>query len=141
MVNEKGLKSKMLFKDMISDKEWYVSKNDDGSYAIVNPYHTAVYIVRHTYPFNDGFLKSHQSIIKEMTANMDTLIDLEGIYPAGKFWNVSDDINAPYFDDKFVKYLDVKHLSFKLSSDGKLLYAFTDKDLVAIIAGIVPIKN
>ena len=76
-----------------------------------------------------------------MTANMDTLIDLEGIHPAGKFWNASDDTNAPYFDDKFVKYLDVKHLSFKLSSDGKLLYAFTDKDLVAIIAGIVPIKN
>lgn len=141
MVNEKGLKSRQLFKDMISDKEWHVSKNDDGSYAIVNPDHTAVYIVRHTYPFNDEFLKSHQSIIKEMTANVDTLIDLQNIYPAGKFWNVSDDINAPYFDDKFFRYLDMKHLSFKLSPDGKLLYAFNDKDLVAIIAGIIPRKD
>lgn len=76
-----------------------------------------------------------------MLVDMDTLIDLENIYPAGKFWTVSDDINAPYFDNKFIKYLDAKHLSFKLSPDGKLLYAFNDKDLVAIIAGIIPRKE
>lgn len=141
MVNESGLKSKTLFRDMISNKEWHVSKSENGVYIIVEPNYAAIYIIRHTYPFRDDFFKNHASITKAMLADMDTLIDLENIYPAGKFWSVSDDVNAPYFDDKFLKYLDMKHLSFKLSPDSKLLYAFNDKDLVAIIAGIIPRKD
>lgn len=141
MVNESGLKSKNLFKAMLSDEEWHVSKSENGVYIIVEPNYTAIYIIRHTYPFRDDFFKNHASIAKAMLVDMDTLIDLENIYPAGKFWSVSDDVNAPYFDDKFFKYLDVKHLSFKLNPDGKLLYAFNDKDLVAIIAGIIPRKE
>ena len=141
MVNEEGLKSKAIFKAMLSDKEWHVSKSENGVYIIVEPNYSAIYVIRHTYPFRDDFFKNHASIAKAMLADMDTLIDLENIYPAGKFWSVSDDVNAPYFDDKFLKYLDMKHLSFKLSPDGKLLYAFNDKDLVAIIAGIIPRKE
>lgn len=141
MVNEEGLKSKNLFKAMLSNEEWHVGKAKDGSYIIMEPNYAAIYIIRHTYPFRDDFFKNHASIAKAMLVDMDTLIDLENIYPAGKFWTVSDDINAPYFDDKFIKYLDMKHLSFKLSPDGKLLYAFNDKDLVAIIAGIIPRKE
>ena len=141
MVNEEGLKSKNLFKAMLSNEEWYVNKTKDGSHAIMEPNYAAVYIIRRTYPFKDGFFKNHPGIIKAMLMDMNTLIDLENIYPAGKFWSVSDDVNAPYFDDKFFKYLDMKHLSFKLSPDGKLLYAFNDKDLVAIIANIIPKKE
>lgn len=141
MVNESGLKSKAIFKAMLSDKEWHVSKSENGVYIIVEPNYSAIYIIRHTYPFRDDFFKNHASIAKAMLADVDTLIDIKAIYPAGKFWTVSDDINAPYFDDKFFRYLDMKHLSFKLSPDGKLLYAFNDKDLVAIIAGIIPRKD
>ena len=141
MVNESGLKSKNLFKAMLSDEEWHVSKSEDGIHIIVEPNYAAIYIIRHTYPFRDDFFKNHASIAKAMLADVDTLIDIKAIYPAGKFWTVSDDINAPYFDDKFFRYLDMKHLSFKLSPDGKLLYAFNDKDLVAIIAGIIPRKE
>ena len=141
MIDEKGLKSKNLFKAMLSDKEWHVSKSENGIHIIVEPNYAAVYIIRHTYPFKDNLFKNHPAIIKAMLMDMDTLIDLENIYPAGKFWTVSDDVNAPYFDDKFLKYLDMKHLSFKLSPDGKLLYAFNDKDLVAIIANIIPRKD
>lgn len=141
MVNEPGLKSKAIFKAMLSDKEWYVSKFENGVYIIVEPSYAAIYVIRRTYPFRDDFFKNHASIAKAMLVDMDTLIDIKAIYPAGKFWTVSDDVNAPYFDDKFIKYLDVKHLSFKLRPDGKLLYAFNDKDLVAIIAGIIPRKE
>lgn len=141
MVNESGLKSKAIFKAMLSDKEWHVSKSENGVYIIVEPNYSAIYVIRHTYPFRDDFFKNHASIAKAMLADVDTLIDIKAIYPAGKFWSVSDDVNAPYFDDKFLKYLDVKHLSFKLSPDSKLLYAFNDKDLVAIIAGIIPRKE
>ena len=141
MVNEEGLKSKNLFKAMLSDEEWHVSKSENEVYIIVEPNYAAIYIIRHTYPFRDDFYKNHASIAKAMLVDVDTLIDIKAIYPAGKFWTVSDDVNAPYFDDKFLKYLDMKHLSFKLSPDGKLLYAFNDKDLVAIIAGIIPRKE
>lgn len=141
MVNESGLKSKAIFKAMLSDKEWHVSKSENGVYIIVEPNYSTIYVIRHTYPFRDDFFKNHVSIAKAMIINMNTLIDLQEIHPAGKFWTVSDDVNAPYFDDKFIKYLDVKHLSFKLSPDGKLLYAFNDEDLVAIIAGIIPRKE
>lgn len=141
MVNEEGLKSKNLFKAMLSDEEWHVSKSENGVYIIVEPSYAAIYVIRRTYPFRDDSFKNHASIAKAMLADVDTLIDIKAIYPAGKFWSVSDDVNAPYFDDKFLKYLDVKHLSFKLSPDGKLLYAFNDKDLVAIIAGIIPRKD
>ena len=141
MVNEEGLKSKNLFKAMLSDEEWYVGKAKDGSYIIMEPNYAAVYIIRHTYPFKDNLFKNHPAIVKAMLMDMNTLIDLENIYPAGKFWSASNDVNAPYFDDKFLKYLDMKHLSFKLSPDGKLLYAFNNKDLVAIIAGIIPRKD
>ena len=141
MVNESGLKSKAIFKAMLSDKEWHVSKSENGVYIIVEPNYSAIYVIRHTYPFRDDFFKNHASIAKAMIIDMNTLIDLQEIYPAGKFWTVSDDVNAPYFDDKFIKYLDVKHLSFKLSPDGKLLYAFNDEDLVATIAGIIPRKE
>ena len=141
MVNESGLKSKILFRNMISNKEWHVGKSENGVYIIVEPNYAAIYIIQHTYPFRDDFFKNHASIAKAMLVDMDTLIDIKAIYPAGKFWSVSDDVNAPYFDDKFLKYLDMKHLSFKLSPDGKLLYAFNDKDLLAIIAGIIPRKE
>ena len=141
MVNEEGLKSRQLFKAMLSDKEWHVSKSENGIHIIVEPNYAAIYIIRHTYPFRDDFFKNHASIAKAMLMDVDTLVNVKDIYPAGKFWTVSDDINAPYFDDKFFKYLDMKHLSFKLSPDGKLLYAFNDKDLVAIIAGIIPRKE
>lgn len=141
MVNEEGLKSRQLFKDMISNEEWHVGKDENGNYIIMEPGYAAVYIIRHTYPFKDNFFKNHPVFVKAMTIDMSTLIDLQNIYSAGKFWSVSDDVNAPYFDDKFFKYLDVKHLSFKLNPDGKLLYAFNDKDLVAIIAGIIPRKD
>lgn len=141
MVNESGLKSKAIFKAMLSDKEWHVSKSENGVYIIVEPNYAAIYVIRHTYPFRDDFFKNHASIAKAMIIDMNTLIDLQEIHPADKFWTVSDDVNAPYFDDKFIKYLDVKHLSFKLNPDGKLLYAFNDKDLVAIIASIIPRKD
>lgn len=141
MVNEEGLKSKNLFKAMLSDEEWHVCKDENGSYIIMEPSYAAIYIIRHTYPFKDNSFKNHPVFVKAMTVDMSTLIDIKAIYPAGKFWTVSDDVNAPYFDDKFFKYLDVKHLSFKLSPDGKLLYAFNNKDLVAIIAGIIPRKE
>lgn len=141
MVNEEGLKSKNLFKAMLSDEKWHVSKSESGIYIIVEPNYAAIYIIRHTYPFRDDFFKNHTSIAKAMLMDVDTLVNVKDIYPAGKFWTVSDDINAPYFDDKFFRYLDMKHLSFKLSPDGKLLYAFNDKDLVAIIAGIIPRKE
>ena len=141
MVNESGLKSKAIFKAMLSDKEWHVSKSENGVYIIVEPNYSAIYVIRHTYPFRDDFFKNHASIAKAMLMDVDTLVNVKDIYPAGKFWTVSNDINAPYFDDKFFKYLDMKHLSFKLSPDGKLLYAFNDKDLVAIIAGIIPRKD
>ena len=118
-----------------------MSKSENGIHIIVEPNYAAIYIIRHTYPFRDDFFKNHASIAKAMLMDVDTLVNVKDIYPAGKFWTVSDDINAPYFDDKFLKYLDVKHLSFKLSPDGKLLYAFNDKDLVAIIAGIIPRKE
>ena len=141
MIDEKGLKSKNLFKAMLSNEEWHVNKSEDGIHIIVEPNHAAIYIIRHTYPFRDDFFKNHASIAKAMLADVDTLIDIKAIYPAGKFWTVSDDVNAPYFDNKFLKYLDMKHLSFKLTPNGKLLYAFNDKDLVAIIAGIIPRKG
>lgn len=141
MVNEEGLKSKNLFKAMLSDEEWHVSKSENGIHIIVEPNYAAIYIIRHTYPFRDDFFKNHASIAKAMLMDVDTLVNVKDIYPAGKFWTVSDDINAPYFDDKFFRYLDMKHLSFKLSPDGKLLYAFNDKNLVAIIAGIIPRKE
>ena len=140
MVNEEGLKSKNLFKAMLSDEEWHVSKSENGIHIIVEPNYAAIYIIRHTYPFRDDFFKNHASIAKAMLMDVDTLVNVKDIYPAGKFWTVSDDINAPYFDDKFFRYLDMKHLSFKLSPDGKLLYAFNDKNLVAIIAVIIPRK-
>ena len=141
MVNESGLKNKNLFKAMLSNEEWHVSKSENGVYIIVEPNYAAIYIIRHTYPFRDDFFKNHASIAKAMLMDVDTLVNVKDIYPAGKFWTVSDDINAPYFDNKFFRYLDIKHLSFKLSPDGKLLYAFNDKDLVAIIAGIIPRKE
>ena len=141
MVNEEGLKSKNLFKAMLSDEEQHVSKSENGVYIIVEPNYAAIYIIRHTYPFRDDFFKNHASVAKAMLVDMSTLIDLQNIYPTGKFWSVSDDVNAPYFNDKFFKYLDMKYLSFKLSPDGKLLYAFNGKDLVAIIAGIIPRKD
>lgn len=39
MVNESGLKSKTLFKDMISNKEWHINKTKNGNYAIMEPEH------------------------------------------------------------------------------------------------------
>lgn len=141
MVNEEGLKSRQLFKDMISNEEWHVGRDENGNYIIMEPGYAAVYIIRHTYLFKDNFFKNHPVFVKAMAIDMSTLIDLQNVYPAGKFWSVSDDVNAPYFNDKFFKYLDMKYLSFKLSPDGKLLYAFNDKDLVAIIAGIIPRKE
>ena len=141
IIDEKGLKSKNIFNDMLSDKEWYVNKDKDGNYVIMEPDGVAAYIIRRTCPFKDNLFKNHPAIIKAILIDMDTLINVKGIYPAGKFWSVSDDINAPYFNHKFLTYLDMKHLSFKLTPDGKLLYAFNNKDLVAIIAGIIPRKD
>lgn len=85
MVNEEGLKSKNLFKAMLSDEEWHVSKSENGVYIIVEPNYAAIYIIQHTYPFRDDFFKNHASIAKAMLMDVDTLVNVKDIYPAGKF--------------------------------------------------------
>lgn len=141
MVNESGLKSKALFKDMISDKEWHVNKTKDGNYAIMEPEHAAIYIIRRTYPFKDNFFPHHNAINRALDINVDTLIAIQEIHCIGSFWEIDGIKDTPYFNNKFFKYLDTKHLSFKLSPDGKLLYVFDNGNLIAIIAGVIPRKE
>ena len=141
MVNESGLKSKTLFRDMISDKEWYVDKNKDGTYAIMEPEHVALYIVGRIYPFKDGFFPSHDAIKRALDIDMNTLIKIEELRCIGSFWEIAGNKDTPYFSSKYFKYLDTKRLSFKLSPDDKFLYAFNNGYLVAIIAGIIPRKG
>lgn len=141
MVNESGLKSKTLFKDMISNKEWLVNKNENGTYAIMEPEHAAIYIVNRTYPFRGDFFPNHHAINRALNFDMDTLIKIQEMHCIGSFWEVPDTEDTPYFNDKFFKYLDVKQLSFRLSPDGVLLYAFSCGNLVAIIGGIMPGKD
>lgn len=141
MVNESGLKSKTLFKDMISDKKWHVNKNKDGTYAIMEPNNIAIYIVSRTYPFKDDCFPHHDAINRALDINVDTLIEIQELHCIGSFWEIADSKDTPYFNNKYFKYLDTKHLSFKLSPDGKLLYVFDSGNLIVIIAGIIPKKE
>lgn len=141
MVNESGLKSKTLFRDMISDKKWHVNKNKDGTYAIMEPNNIAIYIVSRTYPFKDDCFPNHHAINRVLDIDMDKLIKIQEIHCIGSFWEIDGVKDTPYFNNKFFKYLDTKHLSFKLSPDGKLLYVFDNGNLIAIIAGIIPRKE